>query len=181
MLLRAVLCASLMLAPAPAEQSKLTLKQLPQVKRVWCNGAAGTAFVAGGHLVTVRHVAQIGNCHIGSDPLNVKSDEILDFAVGDATERGLEIDCGGFRKGHKYYSVGFALSEGYQTIIELTATGDYAQNGEAILWGAPAIIPGMSGGPVISDEGKVVGLNNMFMSQYPISLSQELKTTSLCS
>ena len=154
----------------------------PMVAQVKCLGAYGTAFRAEGKWISVDHVTRMGGCFIGDMPADAKAEGSLDFSViGPANLRGFKVDCEGFKAGEIYWAIGYAHGYPVQQAIRLEGTGKYADNGMAALVGWPTVIPGQSGGAIISEKtGKVVGSINMFNRVWPISLSQELKGTSLC-
>lgn len=116
-------------------------------------------------------------------------DDTLDYAILKApTPRGqhLDIDCSGFVRGEDYVSVGYPGD--IFVARYLTATGQLAEpwghlwsywRGQRLLLGT--VIPGMSGGPVVSlRSGKVVGITNGYDTNVPHSFSRQLKDTYLC-
>jgi S1-C subfamily serine protease len=52
--------------------------------------------------------------------------------------------------------------------------------GKRVLIGEYNYIPGMSGGPVLDELGQVVGTVNAYIPGTPISLSREMRDTSVC-
>ena len=152
----------------------------PQIQQVHCTEGMGTAFRAKGRWLSVNHVTMLHNCHIGTKAIAAKQEGNLDFSIAGPALGGFEIDCAGFQEGEPYYAVGYANGFPVQRLVVLKGTGAFDDNGMAVLFGIQTLIPGMSGGPILSKEGKVVGLNNMFHRWLPLSLSVELKQTSLC-
>ena len=153
----------------------------PQVEQVRCPGGYGTAFRAGGQWISVDHVTRLGGCFVGAMPAPARPEGNLDFTViAPAKRHGLKINCEGFKKDEIYWAIGYAKGLPIQRAIRLIGTADSADNGMATLVGWPTVIPGMSGGPVINLEGEVVGTVNMYSKTLPISLSVELRGTSLC-
>ena len=172
----ALCCVSASEAP-PAPQ----FVQYPQISRVECTEGMGTAFRAGGKWLSVDHVTHLSNCRVEGRPIAAKGDPLLDFSViGPAIPKGFPINCEGFRNGEPYYAIGFANGLPVQRLVILKGTGEHDNNGMAVLFGVEKLIPGMSGGPILNKEGEVVGTNNMFHRWLPLSLSRELKDTSVC-
>ena len=189
--MKAALLALSLLIPAPvapANVSPMVVISPAAVVQVICFSkdyiSAGTAFRIGGDGLTlsVNHVTGSGQCYINGKPLNLSyKSPSLDFSeVLTGEGPYLQIDCGGFVKGHRYLSLGYARGEKDLVSVELEGTGQFL-DGYAILVGMVPIIPGMSGGPILDlDTGKVVGLNNRENFEAGLSWSQELKSTPLC-
>jgi hypothetical protein len=174
-------------APAIPQMVVIEPSAIVQVICVSSDGmTAGTAYRIGPDLMlTASHVTSgNGDCFIGRDPVRVawKSPDADFTELHGGPGPYLSVDCGGFVKGKKYLSVGFARGQSPVTSVELTATGEYDDdNGQAILVGMVPIIPGMSGGPLVDEEtGKVVGVNNMENFEQGLSWSVELKGTPVC-
>ncbi len=153
----------------------------PAIEQIVCLGGKGTGFHAGGKFISVTHVTENIGCRTASGPVVVTDEAGIDFSTGPSVNSGYHINCGGFRKGAAYFAIGYAGGAPVQQLLTLTATGEYADNGMAILHGYPTVIPGMSGGPILNARGEVVGTVNMFTRHLPLSFSQELRETSLCS
>ncbi len=185
MILRAIAGAALALAPstaAPAVPS-VPQQQFPLVHRVTCFLSVGTAFRIGPNtMVSVSHVTDGLGCTIGGQSFKA-TPEPGDFSIIKTPitkSGGFKINCGGFVKGESYWAIGHAKGALHHTTIHLLGSGLVVESGMAILTGSPTIIPGMSGGPILNTKGEVVGTNNMFSMQFPMSLSRQLKDTSLC-
>jgi hypothetical protein len=177
--------AAIPLVSASPEQSQLAFPNYPQVKRVDCDEGRGTAWrLDGPHWASVAHVTALHDCEIDGLPISVtEQDGGHDFAridVGNSRLNGLKIDCHGFIAGEWYWSVGFAQGLPFQTAVAVYATYAKAADGKRVLLGQYNFIPGMSGGPVMDAQGNVVGVVNAFIPGTPISLSRELRQTSLC-
>lgn len=175
----AKLAAVAALAVAPVSAS-VEVAHYPKVEQVICSNSRGTAFEAGGKIISVAHVTTNPGCSINSVPIIASNSETQDFSIIAGKARGYRINCNGFRDGEMYWAVGYANGLAIQEVITLVGTGEYASNGMAVLWGWPTVIPGMSGGPVINLRGEVVGTINMYNRILPVSLSVALKDTPLC-
>lgn len=187
---RALAVAAALLVPSPVASASLPLVVVRPgaIEQVICYGKgeiwAGTAFRIGNGLgLSVNHVTSTGGtCIIGGEPMNLAyKSPTYDFSellMSDGPY--LQVDCGGFVKGRKYLSVGYARGLPELYTVELTATGETNQN-ESTLTGMVPIVPGMSGGPVLDEEtGKVVGTNNMESFEDGLSWSVPLSVTPLC-
>jgi hypothetical protein len=191
MLFRTVAAAISLLIPtplAPASTQGLVVISPAAIMQVWCVSpkwiSAGTAFRVGPSLsISVNHVTSApGTCAVGGKAMDLAyKSPTLDFSEL-LTDEGpyLQIDCGGFVKGRKYLALGFARAIDTLTTVELTATGK-TSGGQEILYGIFSVVPGMSGGPLVSeDTGRVVGTVNREDFEDGISLSVPLSSTPLC-
>lgn len=180
MTVKFLLAAALAAVPAPASPDVL-ITHLSAIHMVQCVEGSGTAFEAGGKMISVNHVTSLTGCDIDGAPLLSTPESDLDFSTIALPAGGFRINCGGFKKDEYYFAVGYAEGLPVQRLILLLGTGEHDDyNGEAILLGSPTVIPGMSGGPILNQAGEVVGTVNMYSTIYPMSLSRELKDTSLC-
>jgi hypothetical protein len=179
-LLAALVAVSSPLASEP-ERPTAYFVNIGYVEQVWCTHSAGTAFIAGGHKISVAHVTNEEGCRIGNRPI-VAHREKNDFSTIEQIlpVEGLKINCDGFKEGEQYWAIGYAQAFPVQRAIPLTGTGEM-DHGEALLIGYPTVIPGMSGGPILDSQGRVVGTINMYSTAYPLSWSVQLKDTSVCS
>lgn len=188
---RAFAAAAAILMPSPVAQANvapLSVIQPDAIVQVICpetgGWSAGTAFRVGpsGIILSVNHVTKPGTCQINGKPIKVSyASPDSDFSMidGDSGDY-LKVDCGGFVKGRTYLAVGYARGAPFLTTVELQATGQSA-DGFAILTGMLTVIPGMSGGAIISaDTGKVVGMVNVYNFEEGWSGSVELKGTPIC-
>ena len=146
---------------------------------------AGTAFrVGNGVLLSVNHVTESGRCTINGAPISkwYKSPN-SDFSMlhGDSGA-AIKVDCGGFVKGHHYVAVGYGRGLQTLTEVDLVAIGQNdPRNGQALLSGVFAVVPGQSGGAILDeDTGKAVGMVNAEDYEDGISWSVALRDTPIC-
>ena len=149
-----------------------------------CGGRSGTVWrVQGDRYITAHHVSRSDTCSLDGRPIRtIQSDTFNDFAILSSNRgegRVYEIDCGGFHEGEVYRGIGWAQGR-LLLAVPLMGTGLRSTEpgfaGLTVLRGA--VIGGMSGGPVLNMEGKVVGILNA--SNGYMTLSRPLSETSLC-
>jgi hypothetical protein len=184
MLLAAALMATVPVT-ASTEQAPLVFMNYPMVGRVDCDEGRGSAFrIAANHWISAAHVTALHNCSINGSPITVtEQDGAHDFSrfdAGPARPGGLKINCHGFIPGEWYWASGHARGLPFQTAIALYATYAKFPDGKRVLIGPYTVIPGMSGGAIMNGSGEVVGLVNAYIPGTAISLSRELKSTSVC-
>jgi S1-C subfamily serine protease len=184
----AAIAALLALVSSPAiPQAQI---KNPAVKQVICDRALGSAFrIADGTFVTAAHVSANPGCEIDGLPIRtVHFDGYQDFAVVATDEEGgafaMEYSCEGFQSGAFYFANGYAAGLPRQHLIMLGSdpamNALFGDGGLHILSGAAQFIPGMSGGPVMNVEGKVVGIVNALNRYFGFSLSRSIGDTVLC-
>lgn len=185
--LLALLAAPLLVSAAPADEPVFATIQ--QVRQVLCDKTRGTAWrVGSGAFVTARHVITGTGCTIDGEPVEItwqsaeKDMAVLRTKVWGV---GLEVDCGGFIDGQAYAGIGYARGGPLQRVIFVMFSQNLHDtlprwNDFSTLWGN-RWIPGMSGGAVFNQDGKVVALVNGYNSGVPLSYSQALKGSPLCS
>lgn len=159
--------------------------QYPLIKRVLCDEGRGTAFRVGqNHWASVAHVTSMTNCEVEGQAIAITDqDGPHDFARFDTetgTPNGLKVNCDGFIPGRWYWAVGHAHGAPFQIEIALYATYRVSRDGKHELIGPYTVIPGMSGGPVLDEDGAVVGTVNSYVENTSTSFSRELKDTSIC-
>ncbi len=178
-ILLALIGATMALVPVSSASAPAALRTIDYgaIVMVRCGPVQGTAFhIGGGRYVTAYHVAAFGNCAIAGVPARmVRADGGLDVAElgGPAIGLALRLDCRGFRAGGNYRAVGYAMPAGRLT-LPLIATR-HMSDGQREFVGE--VYPGMSGGPVIADDGgEVAGITNR---RWP-ARSRALRGTWLC-
>jgi hypothetical protein len=154
----------------------------PQVARVQCAGGSGTAFKTERGWVSAAHVTSLFGCEIGGVPVGATAEGKLDFSRLDYADktRGFKINCEGFKPGTYVFAIGYGGGYTWQTMTRHLATFKDTDDGLRFLLGSPTVIPGMSGGPILNEQGEVVGMVNMYAKLFPVSFSRALKDTSLC-
>jgi S1-C subfamily serine protease len=156
-----------------------------------CGNRSGTVWrISGDRYITAHHVSGDLACNLDGRPIRtIMSDESRDFAVL-STARGVgreyEIDCRGFVAGQLYRAVGWAggsdllampvISTGQTWVGQIGGEPGRLRQFHHLRGGS---YPGMSGGPIISREGKVVGIVNAGNSMGTV-LSRPLSETALC-
>lgn len=149
------------------------------IVRVDCDQSVGTAVKVGPNTyLTAAHVVDEGVCKVDGQEIVVTSiDKNIDFATftGPASNSQLPIDCRGFIPKELYLSRGYAYG-GLADFEEMMVASSYKVRGTHFIALVGEIIPGMSGGPLINEAGKVVGINNI---KNP-SASLPLSVTPVC-
>lgn len=153
---------------------------------------AGSAFiVAKGRVVTADHVIHgAQSCTIDHKRVTLVSHDLaLDIAVlgVDLGEHPpiLEVSCDGFTLGEPYFALGFSKAQDF-AMTKIIAegsfdsmAGDDGQEVEHLSEIKGLMFAGMSGGPIIDMDGRVVGINNASDSDGH-ALSRSLSETALC-
>jgi hypothetical protein len=137
-----------------------------------CGTAMGTAFHLGeGRYFTALHV--VYECVPSASVVQYNS--ALDYAilVGPVIDKQLTVSCKPFIPGEFYLAVGYGY--GYPEAMRQPWIASPFNSGPYHSFVGEAI-PGMSGGPVLDEEGRVHGVVNM---RWP-ARSLPLKATPLC-
>ena len=155
-----------------------------------CDGYSGTVWrISGDRYITADHVSGARSCTMDGTPARVIHRDLRgDFAV-ISTSRGsgreYEIDCGGYAAGQFYRAIGWAGGRDLLALPVVASGSDWIgtignDTGQRRFHRLSGIVyPGMSGGPVINREGKVVGIVNAG-SPFGLFLSRPLSETALC-
>lgn len=161
----------------------------PYVKQVRCIGSLGTAFkISANKYLSVTHVTARPGCTIDGKAVYITySDPHGDFSIislYDPEPGGLPISCDGYKPGKAYLSVGFARGAPESVGVMLRAydipNAPSLIRGWQIFGGVETVIPGMSGGPILGEDGRVVGVVNAYNGDFGLSWSRALKDTALC-
>lgn len=182
----ALVASPLLASAAPEEPLIVNYIEVVQIR---CDQGVGSGVRYKTHgILSVNHVTRMTNCKVDGVPIATPyANEALDFSVSRSpvVGQGAEIDCGGFKEGEIYAAIGYASGLPVQRML-------FAKSSAAaqvmIPWGSFSafltpvnFIPGMSGGPVVNEAGKVVGVVKGFYSTAPVSYARALKDTPLCS
>ena len=162
--------------------------QHPYIEKISCLEGSGTGFkLKSGIWVTAYHVARLTACQVDGKPIQVvQADPYHDFAsftVEDNRRGGMELNCSGFSEGQWTWGIGHGRGDPFPQIVagrySLFASF-FAGRGWAVLEGN-RFVPGMSGGAVVDQAGRVVGIVNAYGLQDRISFSLPMSRTPLCS
>lgn len=177
--------------------------QLDSILRIMCKKDAnkdeidstGTAFIIEqDRVITAHHViAGMEKCYIQDTPLVlVESNQELDYAVfsvptGELTP--LPYRCGGFARGKTYYALGYARGLRF-SMNRLVASHRYEETSYDMFGNIIGThlrelrgvgVPGMSGGPVLDEDGYVVGTTvSISLNGLPRVYSRELRELPVC-
>ena len=158
-------------------------------KIVCSSGGRGTGFaVDHNKLVTAAHVVRDqGSCHVNGRPVTVvhidAATDIAIVSVAVENTRRFKLSCAGFTPEKSYVGAGYAQGTDF-VAQRVMGTDTFAKGdkfgGMRILTGH--FYRGMSGGPVVDENGVVVGIvsGGPILPFIPEALSRELKTTHLC-
>ena len=160
----------------------------PYIEKLSCSGGSGTGFkLDSGTWVSASHVTSLGGCSVDGIPIIVTSfDDRKDYSTfvvpGDDRNGGLRADCSGYRDRQWVHGQGHAKGRPIITSVPVLFSR-FMQGNNPREWAVliyNRFIPGMSGGPVLSGAGGVVGIVNAYAIFFPGSFSIQLKDTSIC-
>ena len=171
-----------------------TMVNFKTIRRIMCSSYTGTGVVIGeGTMITAAHVIQPTDICVDQESGQIGVVVYKDFSADVATVKfskklfseKMEISCKGFKKGGRYFAIGYEHGEslvinrmvgsGVTEQVLTVEGGNYPQM--SMLFGR--IIPGMSGGPIVDDKGRMVGMNNATDSQMR-GWSRSMRDTKYC-
>lgn len=165
------------------------------VHQLHCGNSTGTGVMVGPNtMITAYHVTVEGNGRCLNQnfrPVTTYSeDPDKDFVIarveGPGTDRSLPYSCDGFKPGRTYFTIGYADGTNLQ-LNKLKATHEFTPR-DHMIQGSPAghlrmlrgnLHVGMSGGPIIDQNGFIVGMNQA-KGDGGYAFSREIKDTVLC-
>ena len=181
-ILSVALAALTSAAPVPVEK-------LPyySIKLIRCGRASGTVFqIRPGVLMTAAHVTRNGPCSVDDVPLEIThEDNALDYALLTGTiGKPMTLLCKEMKRGRTYHGIGYAGGR-YRMDSRLFAERRTEASVEGISYRGMmrfrgGAIPGMSGGPIIDNKGRVVAIVNASNSEMSTALGRSVKDTILC-
>lgn len=172
------------------------------VVRLKCGGGNGSAVLIGADtLLTANHViagdrcgmwdTQRGNVAFEVQTQDVASDLII-ARIPAADRPTLSVNCEGMVAGERYWLVGFANKMERTSSLPVTATATIvnARMPSGVALGLRRVEQagggrgrvGMSGGPVIDAQGRIVAINSAVGTNWTTeTYVKELKDTAVCS
>ena len=190
MIRKALMAALLAFQPYKTAAASVPVPLEPSVPRVYCPQDDGgpyyaTAFRISPHLLlSVKHVTSLAHCEIDGVPIHILyTSPTADFTIlsDDRAGKWLTVDCEGFIAGRKYIAIGHPRAVDSVVAVPLIGTGNYSDDGEAVLVGVFTVQPGHSGGAIIDAvTHQVVGTINAANWEEGTSYSVELKKTPIC-
>lgn len=176
--LLSILTALSMTASAPAKEVSHDVPDADAaIVQVLCQQEAGiTAGTAvqidPGAFITAAHVVLNGTCYVQGIPIVVTTlDKDRDFAT--FTSRPVpgvySVDCSGYKREEIYLARGYAFGQAQLWAQPIASSGWVLKHRTAF---TGDVFPGMSGGPVITYEGKVIGIVNALNPTLSLPLSE---------
>jgi len=155
-------------------------------------GNTGSGVVIGQNVVlTALHVVYSGHCSIDGQPVKIIASSVSEDAaiisVKLLTNTPIaSYSCNGFKNGKRYISFGFSNGAKYEPLTAMNNTVStnssdkfpFQVDNLSALRGV--ILHGMSGGPIIDENGIVIGINNGSDSSSIVG-SRSISDTPLCS
>lgn len=164
----------------------------PAIRPVQCGQDHGTVFATeDGDFITAAHVARGGNCRLNaSHPIRVMNYyDRADYARGRAGsfDGSLRVSCEPIIAGEQYIMVGYPAGTDQAIHVFGRATGDSHDidqpgvriDGLVSIRGG-GVVRGMSGGPVLNQNGDVVGIISAVSASSRITLVQPIINTRYC-
>ena len=188
MIVKPALAGALVLASLPPLEWPVTIyTQHPFIERMECGTATGTGFkLSNGLWVTANHVTSGRGCFVDGKPVTViysnRETDLAVFVVDDDRAGGIEVNCEGFRDRAWYFGEGHGRGDPNPQIVAVRYSALFTafNNGPWGILEVNRFVPGMSGGPVLSQDGRAVGVVNAYGTVQKISFSMPLKDTPLC-
>ncbi len=178
--------------PIPANRA-ITNDLVPMIK---CRGTAGIGGLGTGtrisptQVLTASHVAEIGNCSINGEPVELEMQSVrLDIAIFKTLPRAgsWPVNCEPLRFGARYHAAGYARGaplyrqEVFGTLHAAVPARILPKfGGTAMYVGRETFIPGMSGGPIVNDRGQLVAIVIGYNKALGVSYGRSLADTPLC-
>ncbi len=177
------------------------------VRHISCSLGSGSGFIVDDDVIaTALHVADLGGCKdtaTGQVLTTYVRDEVNDFALMSGVLPNMpyaRVSCKGYEQGKQYMSYGYSSFRAAEPLLRAAihnALGDYTDDSFEVREGMKTvkmpglahlegyIVPGTSGGPIATLDGKVTGINNVgYQTPWGTPLGQtysyELKNTVLC-
>jgi hypothetical protein len=176
--------AAFLLVSASPPEYGFALVDHPSVRMVDCREGSGSAVQINGQWISVAHVTAMHECKIDGHPITVTEqnggEDFSRLQVASGRHIPVKVNCGGFKVGSYVYAYGYALGLPYQTRVTMRVTEAMSGDGFRVLVGTYSVIPGMSGGLVMNAKGEAVGMVNAYRPYTGLSMSRDLRTTSLC-
>lgn len=177
-LLAGALALAFSLGEAGPSPFRYSFAVIPQLE---CASGKGTGIqLDGDRILTAAHVATRGPCGVNGVPVTtefVSPDRDIAVVKG-ANPYGVRaiLSCDGIAPGERYLAAGYALG-GPPNIEPLVGTTQ--RQGDAVVMRG-RVYPGMSGGPVIDSDGRVVGVIVRYFKQVDFAAVIPISETYLC-
>ena len=182
-----------------ADRSSITVPKIDRdsAPMMECARGSGTGVVISSRtMLTASHVVAGGHTCDIQDPLRGgntatldRDDASNDFATmkGRFRAKPVEVNCDGFTTGETYYMTGHPYGKERIT-VPAVATPRYLDTRPTN--GPPtkrlreldgSSFPGMSGGPIMDDQGRVVGVvSSRPVDDRSVTMAKELRDTFIC-